>query len=512
MNIKEAKQQIQNAVRAYLTKDAFGDYCISAEKQRPILLIGAPGIGKTAVMEQVAREMGINLVAYSMTHHTRQSAVGLPFIEHRTYDGTEYTVSEYTMSEIIASVYETAEKSGIREGLLFLDEINCVSETLAPAMLQFLQYKVFGRHRIPDGWVVVAAGNPPEYNNSVREFDVATLDRLKKVIVEPDYTVWKEYAYQSGVHGAVLSYLDIKKDHFYAVQSTVEGKSFVTARGWEDLSQMMTLYERLGIPVDEALTAQYIQHPDIARDFAVYYELYKKYKQEYGVETILKGKAEEALARTAGEARFDEKLSLIGMLVDAVSGDIRRCLRTEDVVTAVYGVLKTVKPALTETPERYAEVFEQCIAEQRQAVETARRANTLLREKKQVAGAVVDALEDLRDAVARAGCGTDCFGVVRAGFEERARGLKTQSETVRGRLDALFAFAEQAYGEGQEMLILVTNLTLSPDAARFIATYGCERYYAHNKEALLFERQNDILLKMQKLREEFHTPENEETL
>ena len=49
------------------------------------------------------------------------------------------------MSEIIASVYEVMEESGIREGILFLDEINCVSETLAPSMLQFLQYKVFGR-------------------------------------------------------------------------------------------------------------------------------------------------------------------------------------------------------------------------------------------------------------------------------------------------------------------------------------------------------------------------------
>ena len=40
------------------------------------------------------------------------------------------------MSEIIASVYDICEDSGIREGILFLDEINCVSETLAPAMLR----------------------------------------------------------------------------------------------------------------------------------------------------------------------------------------------------------------------------------------------------------------------------------------------------------------------------------------------------------------------------------------
>lgn len=53
------------------------------------------------------------------------------------------------MSEIIASVYEAMEATGRREGILFLDEINCVSETLTPAMLQFLQYKIFGRHAVP---------------------------------------------------------------------------------------------------------------------------------------------------------------------------------------------------------------------------------------------------------------------------------------------------------------------------------------------------------------------------
>ena len=72
-----------------------------------------------------------------MTHHTRQSAIGLPKIETKVYDGQEYMVSEYTMSEIIASVYDCIEETGLKEGILFLDEINCVSETLAPAMLQF---------------------------------------------------------------------------------------------------------------------------------------------------------------------------------------------------------------------------------------------------------------------------------------------------------------------------------------------------------------------------------------
>ena len=121
MNIKEAKEQIKNAMTAYFTKDEFGSYAVPVEKQRPVFLMGPPGIGKTAIMEQIAQELDVCLVSYSMTHHTRQSALGLPFIEKKVFDGKEYQVSEYTMSEIIASVYETMEATGKREGILFLD-------------------------------------------------------------------------------------------------------------------------------------------------------------------------------------------------------------------------------------------------------------------------------------------------------------------------------------------------------------------------------------------------------
>ena len=117
MNIQEAKEQIERAVKIYLMKDSHGNYRIPIERQRPVFLLGAPGIGKTAIMEQISQELDIALVSYSMTHHTRQSALGLPFIRHREYQGAEFDVSEYTMSEIIASVYEMMEKSGKKEGI-----------------------------------------------------------------------------------------------------------------------------------------------------------------------------------------------------------------------------------------------------------------------------------------------------------------------------------------------------------------------------------------------------------
>ena len=107
MNIEQAKNQVKYTVISYLSKDEFGEYIVPVERQRPLFLVGPPGIGKTDIMSQVAREMGIGLVSYSMTHHTRQSALGLPFIHEKEYGGQEYRTTEYTMSEIIASVYDT---------------------------------------------------------------------------------------------------------------------------------------------------------------------------------------------------------------------------------------------------------------------------------------------------------------------------------------------------------------------------------------------------------------------
>ena len=301
MNIKEAKQEIVNTLHAYLKKDEEGNYTYPLVHQRPLFLIGAPGIGKTAIMEQVAKEENIGLVSYTMTHHTRQSAVGLPKIVSREYEGISMDVTEYTMSEIIAAVYAKMESTGKKEGILFLDEINCVSETLAPAMLQFLQNKTFGGHKVPAGWLIVAAGNPSGYNKSVREFDIVTLDRVRKMEIQPDLEAWMEYAWQNKIHGAVLSYLNIHRDSFYYIRSSREEKAFVTARGWEDLSRILKSYEDLDIQVTEDLICQFIQEKEIGRDFASYYQIYQKYGTDYGIHQILDG----SLSKHMEEEKLD---------------------------------------------------------------------------------------------------------------------------------------------------------------------------------------------------------------
>ena len=497
MNISKAKEQVKSAVRAYLTKDDLGNYEIPVDKQRPLLLIGPPGIGKTAIMEQISSELGIGLITYSMTHHTRQSAIGLPFISRKTFGGREYDVTEYTMSEIIASVYELMEETGVREGILFLDEINCVSETLSPLMLQFLQYKIFGGHRIPDGWIIVTAGNPPEYNESAREFDVVTLDRLKKISVEPDYEAWRQYALQAGVHPAVMSFLGSRRDRFYSVETTVSGRTIVTPRGWEDLSKMLILYDRNGLEADEDLIVQYLQNENIAREFSVYLDLYRKYRTQYPVDEMLSGNLTEEMKERIANAGFDEVYTLIGLLLGSADADIRACMEDRRLLESVRSCIKQYAASDRALPPvRSLEMIIRDIESRRSDGLRARsvtkeEGNRLLRP----AGILYDIAAKISDRQSY----EDNFDIIRDDYAMRVSQHNKKAAAAGSKLENLFRVAEECWGDGKEMLLILTELTADPESVSFISTYGCEAYYRHNKTLLLSERDIEIAEEIREL-------------
>ena len=410
MNIKEAKTEVINTVKTYLKKDKNGAYKIPSVRQRPLLLIGPPGVGKTQIMEQVASECNIGLVSYTITHHTRQTAVGLPFIKEKTYDGKIYSVTEYTMSEIIASIHDQMEETGRREGILFIDEINCVSETLAPTMLQFLQCKTFGNQKVPEGWIIVAAGNPPEYNKSVREFDVVTLDRVRQIPVEADYGVWKEYAASVGIHRAIRGYLDIHPKDFYRMETDTDGRHFVTARGWEDLSNLVSVYREEDIPVTKDVIYEYLSQEEVAEDFSAYLDLYYKYEDEYPVAEILAGSAPSVIYERLLKADFDERVTVVELITTAL---------------------------LNRTREYYSE---------KEAGKTSDET------KKQVASMIENA----------------------------------------------FTFIEEAFTSGTEMVLFVTELSISEDMVLFLMESPAPKYLKYADEYLTGTKRGELLAEIKR--------------
>ena len=496
MNIKQAKEEIKHTVQAYLSKDAFGEYKIPAVRQRPVLLIGPPGIGETQIMEQIARECEIGLVAYTITHHTRQSAVGLPFIKEEQYDGKTYSVTEYTMSEIIASVYRKIEEGGRKEGILFIDEINCVSETLAPTMLQFLQCKTFGNQAVPEGWIIAAAGNPPEYNKSVRDFDMVTLDRVRCMNIEADLGVWKEYAREKRLNSAILSYLELRPKNFYRVEADVDGLQFVTARGWEDLSNLMDVYEELGIPVDEEIIHEFLRHEDVAEDVSAYFDLYKKYQDDYGIAEILEGKVKPSVYARIDQAAFDERLSVVNLLLDGVSNVFYQIQREREITDAWYDFLKEYRQKLKNSLQAKG-IFETILAEKTASDEQnekqqfvskaqsdrARSLNEKLKEcaKKIVAEETINIEE------------TALFALAKEPFDAQCEKLQSLENQGIETLEHAFTFMEQAFSDGQEMVVFVTELTITPEIAVFLSEHRIERYETYKNQLLIGTKRAEIL-------------------
>lgn len=494
MNIKRAKQEIKDAIAAYLTKDEYGAYAIPSIRQRPILMIGPPGVGKTQIMEQISQECQIGLVAYTITHHTRQSAIGLPFIEHRQYGGRDYAVTEYTMSEIVASVYEMIEQTGLPEGILFIDEINCVSETLAPTMLQFLQGKSFGNHKIPEGWIIVAAGNPPEFNKSVREFDIVTMDRIRRIDVEPDFAVWKEYAVQAGIHPAVQSYLGIRRENFCRIETTVDGKLFATPRGWEDLSQLIEVYERLGKKADRELIAEYIQFPGIAKDFANYLELYYKYRDDYQVEEILKGAVAPGVYDKLERAAFDERVSVVGLLLSGLNEMFRSVCRTGQMLELRMKKLRQILQLDCGTAADALDAFAAAVERFRTEWEKKQAAGLLSRMELRNLRAVTGELEADLQFARKLDCDRpeQIWDSLRERFAKSSDRYEELTGEAGAALEHAFDFMEAAFGGSQELVLFVTELNTGYYSVYFLKEYDCERYYQYNRSLLFSEEEKEI--------------------
>lgn len=312
VSIAEAAMSLERICRTYLERDKEGGFVIPVNRQRPIMLMGPAGIGKTDIPRQTAEKMGIGYVSYSITHHTRQSALGLPKIIEKDYNGAMTLTTEYTASEIVSSVYEMIKTSGRRDGILFIDEVNCASETLSAPLLQLFQNKTLGQSRIPDGWILVMAGNPPEYNKSVKEFDAVTRDRLRIINITPDADAWLAYADRQCLNSAVVSFINSDKSKIYGFDSTAG--QIVTPRGWEELSISIDSYARHGFEITTELISQFIGIPAVASEFYDYYKMVCEYITEKDIDAIISGKASDKFIKSMTSCGYNIRYMLISCL------------------------------------------------------------------------------------------------------------------------------------------------------------------------------------------------------
>jgi hypothetical protein len=225
---------------------------------------------------------------------------------------------------------------------------------------------------------------------------------------------------------------------------------------------------------------QYIQMPAIARDFANYLMLYYKYQKTYHVDDILRGEWEVITESELRAAAFDERLSVLGLLISRLSDAAGRVRRQDELTERLYEVLLTCRDSGDADGTLAAE-----IARRQAALQLEKDAGRLDKLRRNGELHLIRTLEAYRSGLEteRVPSGA-AMTVLKAWFGEETADREKLADSASGEFDNAFRFLERTFGDSQELVMFVTELTAGADTSWFIENFGCDAYYRHNQELL----------------------------
>ena len=222
------------------------------------------------------------------------------------------------------------------------------------------------------------------------------------------------------------------------------------------------------------------------------YDLFNKYRSDYQVDEILAGNVTDEIKERAMNAGFDERLSLIGLLLDAVTSEVKEVIEGKKVLEQLMNVLKQFRVEITKGKALPVEILEQLKDAEIAKLDKGRKAGSLSADAQARAAQLIAILEEDIDRIAAETDGMQAFGLLKMDFDARVKAMKQSGIDKGALLENLFLFSEEVFTNGHELLIIVTELTTNYYTAKYISEYGCEKYFEHNKELLFYERQKKI--------------------
>lgn len=191
---------------------------------RPVFIWGAPGIGKSALVEKFAREVGLPCVSLLGSQLAPEDIIGIPRINGET--------SEFLPPKMIARK---------EPYVLFLDELNACSQEVQKAFYSLIHERRIGEYHLPEGSIVVGAGNRAEDSAIVKTMSSALINRMFHVQMKADARQWIKWAKGVGLHTWVTEYISQRPDHLFSEPPKTE-EPFSTPRSWHMLSDALTEY------------------------------------------------------------------------------------------------------------------------------------------------------------------------------------------------------------------------------------------------------------------------------
>lgn len=245
------------------------------------------------------------------------------------------------------------------------------------------------------------------------------------------------------------------------------------------------------------LVDQFLQDDSIAERFAQYYLLFTKYRSDYQISAILAGSAPDEISERARAARFDERLALARLILDALDAHTGAVVETEQVVRVVRDAIREEKPAIL-SGENAQDALEgtSCALMQRAALD-------------EKAGAPAKKLRPYRLGATwlsefagacggeRALSGETAFSVIERAYSARVREMKERSEACAREIECAFGFVEGTFGNGREMVAFTAEFAAREGTSQFTSRFGSDAYTEHGKDVLAASGQSDLEKRLQ---------------
>lgn len=207
-----------------VTQEDLLEILLNVAPVRPVFIWGAPGIGKSALVEQFAEEVGLPCVSLLGSQLAPEDIIGIPQIRGNT--------SEFLPPKMIARN---------EPYVLFLDELNACSQEVQKAFYSLIHEKRIGEYHLPEGSIIIGAGNRSQDSAIVKIMSSALINRMFHVQMRADARQWIKWAEGAGIHPWVINYLIQRPDHLFSEPPKTE-EPFSTPRSWHMLSDALTEY------------------------------------------------------------------------------------------------------------------------------------------------------------------------------------------------------------------------------------------------------------------------------
>jgi len=195
-------------------------------KSMPICIHGSPGNGKSAIVRQCAEDLGIDFIDVRLSQMEPCDIKGLPVPDKENK----------VMNWFINGTWPRGENT---KGILFLDEITACDKSIAVAAYELILDRRLGTlYSIPDGWMIVAAGNKTTDRAVATTMSSALANRFMHFELETDAESWYSWAVSHNIHPAVIGYINWRPSHLFSMEKQNLERGWPSPRSWENVSKM----------------------------------------------------------------------------------------------------------------------------------------------------------------------------------------------------------------------------------------------------------------------------------